>query len=293
MASVELPGTASSGTAATRSRPPVPWHVWVALGVVVLLAAGALAAPWISPFDPDRTNLLRRLRPPAPLGGHPAHWLGTDQLGRDLLSRSLHALRTSVAIGLLGCIVSTLIGTAVGLAAGYLRGRVDAVLSVIVDTQIALPYLLIVLVGLAVFGTDVHVLIPLVSLAGWEGTARLVRGQVMGVAAQPFVTAAEALGARPREILWRHVLPHVLPVLLVQFTLNFPGVLLLESSLSFLGIGVQPPTASLGRMIGEGRHQMLAGWWVVAVPVAVILAITLALQVIGDWLSDRLDVRRR
>jgi peptide/nickel transport system permease protein len=276
-----------------RTHAPIPLHVWLALLLVAALALAAVAAPWIAPFDPDRTNLLRRLRPPALLGGHPAHWLGTDQLGRDLLSRSLFALRTSVAIGLLGCIISTLIGTAVGLAAGYLRGRTDAVLSVIVDTQIALPYLLIVLVGLAVFGTDVHVLIPLVSLAGWESTARLVRGQVMGVAAQPFVRAAEALGARPRHILLRHVLPHVFPALLVQFTLNFPGVLLLESSLSFLGIGVQPPTASLGRMIGEGRHQMLAGWWVVAVPVAVILTITLALQVIGDWLSDRLDVRRR
>lgn len=282
----------STTSALRRVAPQIPWPVALALAMTVLLLGAALAAPWIAPFDPDRTQLLRRLRPPAGFeGAHPAHWFGTDQLGRDLVSRALHGLRTSLGIALIGSVIGCLIGTGIGLLAGYLRGRVETALMVIVDAQIALPYLLLVLLGLAVFGTSTWVVIALVSLAGWENYARLARGQVLSLRERPFVEASLALGAGPGWVLGQHILPHLAAPLAVQFTLGLPAVLLLESSLSFLGIGVQPPTATLGRMIGEGRHQMLTAPWVVVVPTLVILALTLCVQAIGDWLRDRADPR--
>jgi peptide/nickel transport system permease protein len=250
----------SATSAVRRIAPRIPWPIALALAMAALLLIAALAAPWIAPFDPDRTQLLRRLRPPAGFeGAHPAHWLGTDQLGRDLVSRALHGLRTSLGIALIGSVMGCLIGTGIGLLAGYLRGRVETALMVIVDAQIALPYLLLVLLGLAVFGTSTWVVIALVSLAGWENYARLARGQVLSLRERPFVEASLALGAGPGWVLRQHIMPHLAAPLVVQFTLGLPAVLLLESSLSFLGIGVQPPTATLGRMIGEGRHQMLTG----------------------------------
>jgi peptide/nickel transport system permease protein len=282
----------SASLAPRRGARRLPWPVALAFASAAVLLLAALAAPWIAPFDPDRTQLLRRLRPPTGLeGAHPAHWLGTDQLGRDLLSRALHGLRTSLAIALLGSVVGCAVGTCIGLLAGYLRGRIEAALTVIVDAQIALPYLLLVLLGLAVFGTSTWVLIALVSLAGWENYARLARGQVLSLRERPFVEASLALGAGPAWVLRHHVAPHLAAPIGVQFTLGLPAVLLLESSLSFLGIGVQPPTATLGRMIGEGRHQMLTAPWVVVVPTLLILAVALCVQAIGDWLSDRADPR--
>lgn len=283
----------SPATLTRRAALRIPWPVALALATAVALLVVALAAPWLAPFDPDRTQLLRRLRPPAGFeAAHPAHVLGTDQLGRDLLSRVMHGLRTSLGIALLGSVVGCLIGTSIGLVAGYLRGRMEVVLMVVVDAQIALPYLLLVLVGLAVFGTSTWVLIALVSLAGWENYARLARGQVLSLRERPFVEASLSLGAGPAWVLRQHILPHLAAPVAVQFTLGLPAVLLLESSLSFLGIGVQPPTATLGRMIGEGRHQMLTAPWVVVVPTLAILALTLSVQAIGDWLRDRADPRR-
>ena len=282
----------SASLAPRRRAPRMPWPVALAIVMATALLFAALAAPWIVPFDPDRTQLLRRLRPPAGLeGAHPAHWLGTDQLGRDLLSRVLQGLRTSLGIAMLGSVLGCIIGTSIGLLAGYLRGRVETALMVVVDAQIALPYLLLVLLGLAVFGTSTWVLIALVSLAGWENYARLVRGQVLSLRERPFVEASLALGAGPAWVLRQHIVPHLAAPIAVQFTLGLPAVLLLESSLSFLGIGVQPPTATLGRMIGEGRHQMLTAPWVVIVPTVMILALTLCVQAIGDWLRDRADPR--
>jgi peptide/nickel transport system permease protein len=270
----------------------MPALIQTCIAVGVLLALAALFAPWVAPHDPVQTQILLKLKAPIGMDGYePGHWLGTDQLGRDLLSRCIHGIRVSVGIAVLGLVVSALVGTAAGLLAGLLGGWVDRLVMMVVDVFITVPFLLLVLVGIAAFGSDIPVLILLVGLARWESYARIVRGQVLQVREMPFIEAARALGAGTRFIALRHVLPNIASPLIVLVTLNFPAILLLESSLSFLGIGVQPPTASLGRMVGDGRDHLIFAWWVAVAPAAVIVTITFIVQTLGDWLRDVLDVR--
>lgn len=271
-------------------RMPLTIRACLALGL--LLALGAVFAPWVAPHDPVATSILEKLKPPFFLEGYDGtHWLGTDQLGRDLYSRCLHGIRVSVGIALLGLVVSAVVGTAAGLVAGLLGGWVDRLVMMVVDVFITVPFLLLVLVGIAAFGSDIPVLILLVGLARWESYARIVRGQVLQVREMPFIEASRSLGASTTWIALRHVLPNIASPLIVLLTLNFPSILLLESSLSFLGIGVQPPTASLGRMVGDGRDHLIFAWWVAVAPAMVIVTITFIVQMVGDWLRDVLDVR--
>jgi peptide/nickel transport system permease protein len=200
-------------------------------------------------------------------------------------------LRVSVGIALLGVAIGCAIGVLTGVLSGLLGGWTDRIIMMIVDFQLSIPFLLIVLVGIAVFGTSMAVLIVLVGTAHWETYARLTRGQVLTVREFQFVEAAVALGATTLRIARRHILPNIASPIIVLVTLNFPSILLLESSLSFLGIGVQPPTASLGRMVGEGRDYMMSAWWLVMSPAAFIVVVTLCMQLIGDWLRDVIDVR--
>jgi peptide/nickel transport system permease protein len=271
-----------------RSAPP---SIHLCLALMLLMAVAAVAAPWVAPFDPNRTNVLQRNDPPSWMGGKSGYLLGTDQLGRDVLSRCIYALRVSVGIALLGVAIGCAIGVLTGVLSGLLGGWTDRIIMMIVDFQLSIPFLLIVLVGIAVFGTSMAVLIVLVGTAHWETYARLTRGQVLTVREFQFVEAAVALGATTLRIARRHILPNIASPIIVLVTLNFPSILLLESSLSFLGIGVQPPTASLGRMVGEGRDYMMSAWWLVMSPAAFIVVVTLCMQLIGDWLRDVIDVR--
>lgn len=271
-------------------RMPVTIKTCVVLGALIALAA--IFAPWIAPHDPVATNILNKLQPTVFMEGYDGgHLLGTDQLGRDILSRSIHGIRVSVGIALLGLALSCIVGTVAGLVSGLAGGIVDRVIMMVVDVFITVPTLLIAMVGVAIFGSDIAVLVVLVGLARWESYARVVRGQVLQVREMPFIEASRALGASPVWIALRHVLPNIASPLIVLLTLNFPSILLLESSLSFLGIGVQPPTASLGRMVGDGRDHLVFAWWVAVAPAAVIVAITFIVQMLGDWLRDVLDVR--
>jgi peptide/nickel transport system permease protein len=257
-----------------------------------MLVLASAFATWIAPHDPVATHILDKLHAPFFLEGYDGeHWLGTDQLGRDILSRCLHGARVSVGIALLGLALSCVVGTAAGLVSGIAGGIVDRAIMMVVDIFITVPFLLLVLVGVAVFGSSIPVLIVLVGLARWESYARVVRGQVLQVREMPFIEASRALGATPWRIAIRHVLPNIASPLIVLLTLNFPSILLLESSLSFLGIGVQPPTASLGRMVGDGRDHLVFAWWVAVAPAGVIVMITFIVQMLGDWLRDALDVR--
>jgi peptide/nickel transport system permease protein len=262
------------------------------LGLVLL--AIAVLAPLISPFEPDQQRLLARLKPPVGIvGANPLHWLGTDQLGRDLLSRCLHGLRLTLALALFGTLLGLAIGAALGLAAGLVRGWLDALIMGLVDIMMSLPFTLVALFVVALAGTDVAVLIGVLGIAYWAHFARLIRAQVLSLREMPFVEAARAAGAGPWRIATVHMIPNLISPVVVMASLNFSNLILLESALSFLGLGVQPPTATLGSMVGQGRDYMASAPWIVAVPALFIVLVSLVAMLLGDALRDRLDPRLR
>ena len=266
--------------------------VRIAAVSLAFLVCASLLAPLIVPFGPTEQDLLVRLRPP--LGFERAaadHVLGTDALGRDVLSRCLYGLRLTLFLALLGAAIGMALGGTLGLVSGLVGGRVDAVIMGAVDTQIAIPFTLVALLAVAVFGSELHVLIPVLGIAYWEQYARIVRGETLRLKAMPFVEAARAAGATPWRIARHHLPPNLASPIVVIFTINFANIVLLESTLSFLGLGVQPPTATLGAMVGQGRDYMPSAPWIVAAPALLILVVTLSVQLLGDWLRDRVDVR--
>jgi peptide/nickel transport system permease protein len=252
----------------------------------------ALVGPALAPFDPNAQTLLARLRPPVGFDRAMAiHPLGTDELGRDVLSRTLSGLQLTLLIALAGSFISLVAGVAVGVVAGYFRGRIGALLIAIVDVQMAVPFTLIALLTIAMLGNSLPVLISVIGLSGWEVYARVVRAQVLSVSGQPFVEAARAAGASHWRILRRHVLPNVTSPIIVIWTMTFSALILLESSLSFLGLGVRPPTATLGSMVGAGRDYLATAPWVAVAPSLAIMFVSLLVLLIGDWLRDALDVK--
>jgi peptide/nickel transport system permease protein len=260
----------------------------------LLLIGLAILAPLVSPFEPDQQRLLARLKPPVGIAGaSPLHWLGTDQLGRDLLSRCLYGLRLTLALSLFGTMLGLAIGTALGLIAGLLRGWVDALIMGLVDIMMSLPFTLVALFVVALAGTDVTVLICVLGIAYWAHFARLIRAQVLSLREMPFVEAARAAGAGPWRIATVHMIPNLISPVVVMASLNFSNLILLESALSFLGLGVQPPTATLGSMVGQGRDYMASAPWIVGVPALVVVLVSLVAMLLGDALRDRLDPRLR
>lgn len=262
------------------------------LGALLILAA--LLAPWLTAFEPNAQSLILRLRPPMGFDRAAAgHWLGTDELGRDVLTRSLHGLRLTLGLALLGACIGLMIGGTIGLVAGMAGGRTEAALMAAVDVQISVPFTLIALLVLAIFGASLPVLVVVLGLNGWEQYARIVRAEVRRLMALPFIEAARLAGARPLGLAREHVLPNIVSPLVVQFTLSLANIILLESTLSFLGLGVQPPTATLGSMVGVGRNFLQTAPWIVLAPAFLILAVTFVVQILGDWLRDRTDIRLR
>lgn len=268
----------------------MPHLIKLCFVVLGLLIVAAVAAPVIAPHDPANQTLLARLQAPAGFsGGTTEHLLGTDQLGRDIFSRAVYGARVSLGIGLLGMLIGAMIGVTAGMIAGFRRGIVDEVIMFLVDAQLALPFIVMALIAIAIFGTDLIVLILVVGVAGWEGYARLTRGMVLSAREQQYVLSAEAAGASRKRIMARHILPNISAPLIVLATFQLTSIILLESSLSFLGIGVQPPTASWGSMIGEGREYLNTAWWIAVVPGVAIVLTTMTISLIGDWLRDVLD----
>lgn len=262
------------------------------LGLLLVLVA--LAAPLVAPHDPNAQSLLSRLRPPFWMAGaKTGYWLGTDELGRDILSRSIFGLRLTLGIALLGAVIGLLVGGTLGLLAGLARGLVDDLIMGLVDIQIAVPFTLIALLMVALFGGDLHVLIAVLGIAYWEQYARITRGEVLRLREMPFIEAARTSGAGVWRIAVKHVLPNVISPIVVIFTINVSNIVLLESTLSFLGLGLRPPTATLGAMVGMGRDYLPSAPWIVAAPALLILLLTFVIQMLGDWLRDRTDVRLR
>lgn len=260
----------------------------------VLLVLAALFAPALAPHAPNDQSLLTRLRPPLGFDrAVPTYWLGTDELGRDILSRSLFALRLTLGLGLAGAFLGMMFGIVLGVIAGSAGGVIDDVIVGLIDIQIAIPFTLIALLAVALFGGDLIVLVAVLGIAGWETFARIVRGEVIKLREQPFIEAARAAGASPIYIARYHLLPNLVSPLVVMFTLSFSAIVLLESTLSFLGLGVRPPTATLGAMVGHGRDYMPNAPWLVIAPALLILSVTLIVQLLGDFFRDRADVRLR
>ncbi len=273
---------------AARLDPVVAGCAAVAV-VLVLLAA---LAPVLSPFDPDAQRLLARLRPPTGFErAHADYFLGTDQLGRDLLSRCLYGLRLSLTIAFFGALAGLFVGATLGFIAGLMGGVVDGVIMGLVDVKLSVPFTLVALFVIALAGTDIAVLVIVLGLAYWAHFARLVRAQVMSLRELPYVEAARSAGASDWRIATRHLLPNIVSPLVVMFTLNFSNLILLESALSFIGLGVQPPTATLGSMVGQGRDYLASAPWIVAWPALAIVLVALVVMLLGDALRDRLDVK--
>ena len=286
----------NSLTAALRAglrRFPTSPVVSAALLYLGVIAVVGLLAGWLAPFGYDDQNLALRLQPPALFGGSAEHWLGTDELGRDIFSRLLFSIRISLATALVGTLMSACIGTLVGFLAPRFGGILDQILMMLVDAQASVPFLIIALAALAFFGNSFVLFALLLSLNGWETYARVARGLVLSTHTLPYIEAVRLLGARPWRIYRRHVLPSVAGILVVKVTLNFPGTILLESGLSFLGLGIQPPLTSLGLMLGTGREYLLVAWWLAVVPGTMIFLTTLSVSLVGDWLRDRFDPHLR
>lgn len=276
--------------AVARRRERMPVTVMLALGLIGAMLFVAVFADWLAPYDFIRQDLAHRLRPPVwEPRGLPQYLLGTDNLGRDILSRLIYGIRTSILIAVLGTAIGALLGTLLGFVAAHLRGWADEVIMMLVDVQAAVPFLIVALAVLAFFGNSFVLFVVLVGLDGWERYARLARSLVLGAKEAGYAVAMRGLGAPAWRLYLIHVLPNVVSALVVQATLNFPGTILLETGLSFLGLGVQPPMTSLGLMLGQGRTYLLNAWWIAVFPGIAIFATTLSMCLFGDWLRDRLD----
>jgi peptide/nickel transport system permease protein len=270
-------------------------HQWVAvLGLAVVLVATALAllAPAVSPADPIKNSLLDRLTPPMWAAGGSARFpLGTDTLGRDVASRLLYGARVSLAVGFSAVVIAGAIGVALGLVAGYYRGRVDDVLMRLGDVQLAFPVLVLAVAVLAVLGASLFNVVLVLGVTGWITYARIVRGETLSLAQRDFVEAARALGAGDAYIVRRHLLPNVLPPIIVVATFSVARVIIAEASLSFLGVGIPAPEPSWGSMLDEGRNYITTAWWLALFPGLAILVLVLGINLVGDWLRDVLDPR--
>ena len=266
-----------------------------ALGAAVLILLfilAALAAPLIAPHDPADADLFRRLQPPAwAEGGDWAFPLGCDSLGRDILSRLLFGARVSLLVAVLVIAVAAVIGTLAGLAAGYLRGFTDTLISRLMDTLLGFPYLVFAIGLMAMMGPGLHNIILVLIYKEWVFSCRVVRGETLAAREQDYVEAARALGCGTRHIMLREILPNVLSPVLVVATFRMAYVIIMEASLSFLGLGVQPPTPSWGSMVADGREHLVDAWWVSTLPGLAILALVLAINLASQGLRDAFDPR--
>jgi peptide/nickel transport system permease protein len=256
--------------------------------VVVILVVLAVLAPTISPWDPNRPDVRKILDGPSR-----AHPLGTDQLGRDVLSRMLYGARVSLAVGFVSVGIATMIGIALGAAAGYHGGTIDAMVMRLVDLMLVFPRLFLLLAVLAFLRPSIWTIMAVIGLTGWMSVARLVRAEFLALKEREFVLWSLSIGASSFRTIWRHILPNAIGPVLVAMTLGIPAAILTESGLSFLGLGVQPPHATWGNILNEGKDAIEIGWWLSAYPGVAILVTVLSYNLLGEGIRDALDPRLR
>lgn len=263
-------------------------------GFIIVLAVilVAIFAKFLSPYDPNMINPAAMLKPPVWVeGGSVEHILGTDNLGRDMLSRIIYGSQISLLVGLAAVALAGVIGVFVGLVAGYYGGFIDNVLMRLVDSFLAIPTILFALVILSIFGPSVTTLIIVLGITNWVQYARLVRGEVLSLKEREFVKAAKSIGVRDNKIILKHLLPNVISPFIVISTLSVATTIILEASLSFLGLGIQPPSISWGGILSDGRDYIATSWWLATFPGLAITITVLAIIFLGDWLRDVLDPR--
>lgn len=259
---------------------------WIWLAVMLIVA---LFAEVLTPYAYTALDLSARLQPPVGFGGLPNHLLGTDELGRDVMSRLVTSIQMSLLIAFASTLISAMIGLTLGFLAARFRGWVEQAVMVAIDFQASIPFMLIALAVLAFFGNTLVLFICLMGCHGWERTARITRNLTVAAVEQGYANAVQALGASTWRIYFRHILPNIASTLIVSMTLTFPEVILLESGLSFLGLGVQAPLTSLGNMVGYGREYLQSAPWILLAPATIIVLTTLSISLVGDWVRDKLD----
>ena len=276
-------------TAPQMARKSMPTSIYLAIGWVVCMVLIACLADMLRPYSITALDLTARLQPPVGFGGSWAHILGTDELGRDVLSRLLVSIKLSLSLAFAATLLGVLFGGTLGLIAAHFRGLVEQLVLILIDVQAALPFIILALSVMAFIGTSPYLLIGLLALYGWERHARVARGLALSANTHGYMLAVRQLGAHPWRQYLRHLLPNISATMIVSTTLAFPEIILAESGLSFLGLGVQPPMTSLGNMVGYGRAYLSNAPWIPLFPSLVIVLTTLAISLIGDWMRDRLD----
>jgi peptide/nickel transport system permease protein len=264
--------------------------VLVGAAFIVVLGIVAAAAPWLAPQDPVRQSLRARLVAPTIEGPDgQTHLLGTDHLGRDVLSRIIYGARVSLVVGFSAVLVGGVVGATLGLLAGFRAGHADSVIMTLADAQLAFPFILLAIGIIAVLGPSFPTLVVVIGLSGWVSYARILRSQVLVLRSREFIDAIHVLGGSTARIIARHILPNVMSSLVVIATLELGRAIVLEATLSFLGLGIQPPTPSWGGMIQEGREYLDSAWWISTLPGLVLMTTSLVVSRTGDWLRDLLD----
>ena len=268
--------------------------VGVSLFILLTLIITALFSPQVAPHNPIRERLLDRLLPPAwSQDGDWQYVLGTDHLGRDLLSRIIYGSRVSLVVGAAAVVVGGALGISLGVAAGFLGGRSDELIMALADMQLAFPTILLAIAIIAVLGPSFANLVVVIGISGWVTYARIARGQVLSLREKEFVEAIRAQGGSQLRIVVRHILPNILSPLIVVATLDLARTIILESTLSFLGLGIQPPTPSWGGMLSDGREYLLSAWWIATFPGVALMLTALSFNRLGDWIRDLTDPRLR
>jgi peptide/nickel transport system permease protein len=272
------------------ARRRVAWLPVLGLGFLLLLIGVAVAAPWIAPQDPTRQSLRARLVGPTwEAADGRAHLLGTDHLGRDVLSRVIYGARVSLIVGFAAVLVGGIVGATLGIVAGFRAGWLDSVIMTVADAQLAFPFILLAIGIIAVLGPSFPTLVAVIGLSGWVAYARILRAQVLALRSREFVEAILVLGGSVGRVMLRHIVPNVLSSLVVIATLELARAIVLEATLSFLGLGIQPPTPSWGGMVHEGREYLDSAWWISTAPGVVLMLTSLIVSRVGDWLRDVLD----
>ena len=260
----------------------------VGLGVVSVLVVIAVMAPLLAPWDPNRPDMKRILEPPSA-----KHWLGTDQIGRDVFSRLIYGSRISLAVGFVSVGIATLIGILLGAAAGYHGGLIDGAIMRLVDLMLVFPRFFLLLAVLAFLKPSIWTIMAVIGMTGWMGVTRLVRAEFLALREREFVIWSESIGAGAMRVIFKHILPNALAPVLVAMTLGIPAAILTESGLSFLGLGVQPPYATWGNILNDGKDLITYAWWLTLYPGTAILVTVLSYNLLGEGIRDALDPRLR